>query len=131
MDFPELPEKHLRLIKELKIRFEDISEHHTTGSGPGGQHVNRSMNCVELHHAPTGIDVRMHRHRSLTANRRSGYKLLIMKIEDNLKKEESERAQKTFKIRKQKQRRSRKAKKKMLEEKRQRSEIKETRKKIL
>lgn len=132
MNFPiDLPEPHLKLAAELSIKPEDIEEHFTKGGGPGGQKINKTSSCVELTHLPTGIIVRVQKHRERSANRISAYKLLIDKIEEQTKGEESKRAKKIFKIRKQKQRRSRKAKEKMLEEKHQRSEIKETRKKIL
>ena len=132
MDFPvDLPAKQKRLAAELRILPEDIEEHFTKGGGPGGQKVNKTSSCVELTHTPTRITVRVQRYREQSANRLSAYKSLIMKIEEKLKGAQSERAKKNFKIRKQKQRRSRKSKEKMLEEKRLRSEIKETRKKII
>lgn len=132
MQFPvDLPPKHLTLAEELKIQPEDIEEFFTKGTGPGGQKKNKTSSCVELTHHPTGIIVRMQRHREQSANRLSAYKLLIMKIEEHIKGKKSERAQKAFKIRKQKARRSRKSKEKMLEEKHHHSEIKELRKKII
>ena len=132
MDFPvELPPKYQQLAADLHIDPEDIEEHFTRGSGSGGQKINKTSNCVELKHTPTDISVRVQKHREQSANRLSAYKLLLLKIEEEKRGKESERAQKRFKIRKQKQRRSRKAKEKMLEEKHHRSEIKETRKKII
>ena len=132
MDFPvDLPEPHLKLAAELSINPEDIEEHFTKGGGPGGQKINKTSSCVELTHVPTETKVRVQKHREQSANRISAYKLLIDKIEEQVKGEESKRAKKIFKIRKQKQRRSRKAKEKMLEKKHHRSDVKETRKKII
>jgi len=132
MDFPvELPEAHLKLAQELNIKPEDIEEHFTKGGGPGGQKINKTSSCVELTHVPTETTVRVQKHREQSANRISAYKLLIDKIEEQVKGEESKRAKKIFKIRKQKQRRSRKAKERMLEDKHKKSEIKETRKRIV
>lgn len=33
---------------------DDIEEQFVTGSGPGGQNVNRLQNCAHLKHIPTG-----------------------------------------------------------------------------
>lgn len=132
MEFPvDLPEAHLKLAAELSIKPEDIEEHFTKGGGPGGQKINKTSSCVELTHIPSGTIVRMQKHREQSLNRISAYKLLIDKIEEQVKGEESKRAKRIFKLRKQKQRRSRKAKEKMLEEKHHRGDIKEARKKII
>lgn len=132
MEFPvELPESSLKIAKELNIQPEDIEEHFTRGGGPGGQKINKTSSCVELHHIPTGTDVRVQKHREQSKNRISAYKLLILKVEEQIQGKESALQQKKFKIRKQKQRRSRKSKEKMLQEKHHRSEIKEQRKPIV
>lgn len=130
MHFPELRQKFLTIAKECSIRIEDIDEHHTHGHGHGGQKVNKSTNCVELHHLPTGITVRYAHHRSLTRNRVDAYELLFLKIQEELQGEVSELARKKHKIQKQKQRRSRRAKEKILEEKKKRSDLKEGRKTV-
>ena len=132
MEFPvDLPQPHLNLAKELNIHPNDIEEFFTRGSGSGGQKINKTSSCVELTHHPTGITVRMQRHREQSRNRISAYKLLIDKIEEKKKGKQSKIAQKIFKLRKQKQRRTRKSKEKMLEEKHRRSQIKESRKDVL
>ena len=132
MEFPvELPGKHQALAKELAIKPKDISEAFTRGTGPGGQKINKTSICVELTHIPTGITVRVQKHRQQSANRLSAYKLLISKIEERKKGKESEKAKRIFKLRKQKKVRSKKAKRKMLEEKHHRSDIKKGRKKII
>lgn len=130
-NFPvEIPEKFVEKARALEVFADDIEESFVTGSGKGGQKINKTANCVQLRHLPTGTEVKCQKHRERSANRVSAYKLLILKIEEEKKGAESERQQKIFKIRKQKKRRSKKAKEKMLEEKRKRSEIKETRKPI-
>ena len=129
MDFPvELPPKHAQKALELKLRADDFEEAFVRGKGSGGQKINKTSSCVWLKHGPTGLEVKVQRHREQSKNRLSAYKLLIDKIEEIMKGAESERAQKVFKIRKQKARSSRKSKEKMLEEKHQRSEIKSLRK---
>lgn len=134
MDTPfpvELPPKILGLAAALEINPDDIEEHFTKAGGHGGQKVNKTNSCVELHHGPTGMDVRVQKHREQSRNRISAYKLLILKIDELKRGKDSERAQEIFKKRKQKMRRSRKAKEKMLEEKHHHSEIKGMRKKVV
>lgn len=129
--FPiELPQKHLEKAHELNVDPADIEESFVLGSGSGGQKINKTASCVLLKHGPTGIEVRCQRHREQSKNRLSAYKLLIDKIEDQIKGAESERAQKIFKLRKQKRKRSKRAKEKVLEAKKQRSSIKKTRQKV-
>jgi len=129
MDFPvELPPKHLAKAQDLNVFPEDIEEQFIRGSGSGGQKINKTSNCVFLRHVPTDIEVKVQRHREQSKNRLSAYKLLIDKIEDHIKGAESERSQKIFKLRKQKQRRSKRAKEKILEAKKHRSQVKERRK---
>lgn len=37
------------------LKEEELDEHFIKGSGPGGQAVNKTNNCVMLVHKPTGI----------------------------------------------------------------------------
>ncbi len=130
-EFPvELPPKFVEKARKLDVKADDIVEKFVRGGGKGGQKINKTSSCVTLKHEPTGIEVRCQKHREQSKNRLSAYKLLILKIEDKVKGAKSERAQKIFKLRKQKKRRSKKAKEKIMELKKQRSEIKETRKNV-
>jgi protein subunit release factor B len=131
MNFPiDIQQKHQLIAKELGFKVEDVEESFTRGSGHGGQNINKSTNCVELHHKPTGTSVRYQHHRGLIQNRKDAWELLILKLEEQAKGVESKLGNKKHKIQKQKQRRSRKSKEKMLEEKKKRAEIKEFRKDI-
>ena len=128
MDFPvSLPHETLALAESLRVHPDDITERFTRGSGPGGQKINKTNNCVELTYVPTGTVVRVQRHRERSANRLSAYKLLIRKIETLKKGKQSTEAKRRFKLRKQKQRRTRRAKEKMLADKKHRSGIKKLR----
>lgn len=128
MEFPiEIQHKYTVIAKEIGFDPADVEEHFTRGHGHGGQKINKSTNCVELHHKPTGIDVRYQHHRGLTQNRKEAWELLIAKVEEQIRGAKSELASKRHKIEKQKQRRSRRSKQKMLEEKRKRSDIKASR----
>lgn len=54
---------------ELRIDPRDLDETFTRGSGPGGQHRNKTETCVVLKHKPTGISVRIEDGRSQKQNR--------------------------------------------------------------
>ncbi|XP_018651243.1 hypothetical protein Smp_079810 [Schistosoma mansoni] len=47
----------------------DLSEMAVLGSGPGGQSINKTANCVVLKHIPTGIVVKCQDSRELERNR--------------------------------------------------------------
>jgi protein subunit release factor B len=125
-----LPKEIKEKAAMMKISPDDISEYFIRGGGKGGQKINKTSSCVLLRHKPTGIEVRCQKYREQSKNRISAYKLLVLKIEEAVLGEESERAKKIFKIRKQKQKRSKKAKEKILEEKKRRAEIKQTRRPV-
>jgi protein subunit release factor B len=131
MTFPvELSPPLLKLAEELGLKPEDVDEQFTRGTGKGGQKMNKTSSVVQLKHLPTGLEVKVQRHREQSKNRLSAWKLLILKVEEEVKGRESRHAKAAFKIQKQKQRRSRKAKNKMLVEKHHRSDIKEGRKSV-
>ena len=45
--------------KEIKIDPRDLDWKFTRGTGPGGQHKNKTDSCVNLTHIPTGIKVKV------------------------------------------------------------------------
>lgn len=61
----------------------DLREQFVSGSGPGGQCVNKSQNCVVLKHIPTGIIVKVHDQRELKKNRKLARERMISRL-DNL-----------------------------------------------
>jgi len=111
----------------LGIQPGDITESYVTGSGKGGQKINKTSSCVMLKHLPSGIMVKCQKYREQSKNRLSAYKLLILKIEDKVKGNKSDRAMAIFRLRKQKKRRSVKAKEKMMQDKAHRSCVKKLR----
>ncbi len=130
MEFPiELPEEWLQKAAGLKVFPEDIEEKFVRGSGSGGQKMNKTSSCVWLKHLPSGIDVKCQEFRERELNRFRAYKLLIGKLEDKKMGKASARAQKNFKLRKQKARRNRKSKERMLQAKAHRSDVKQNRSK--
>lgn len=131
MAFPaQLSPTLIAKAAELNIKPDDIVEKYVTGGGKGGQKINKTASCVMLKHGPTGTIVKCQKHREQSKNRLSAYKLLILKIEAEVKGKESVKAQKIFKLRKQKQKRSKRAKEKVLEAKKLHGEIKKQRAKV-
>ncbi|XP_061394614.1 mitochondrial translation release factor in rescue [Musca vetustissima] len=76
-----------------KLIEEELEETFTRGSGPGGQAVNKTSNCVLLRHIPTNIVVKCHIHRSAHKNRQEARKILLEKLDAHLNGEFSIQAQ--------------------------------------
>lgn len=72
----------------------DLEESFINGSGPGGQNVNKRINCVFLRHKPTNLFVKCHMSRSLESNRKQARKLLLTKLDGHLNGDESVAEQK-------------------------------------
>lgn len=62
------------------ISERDIEWQATRGSGKGGQARNKTSNCVQMKHTPTGIQVRVESERSQLLNRESAFRLLSARI---------------------------------------------------
>ncbi|KAH9393813.1 PREDICTED: probable peptide chain release factor C12orf65 homolog, mitochondrial [Rhagoletis zephyria] len=73
---------------------DDIEEQFVTGSGPGGQNVNRLQNCAHLRHIPTGIVVKCHQDRTLQRNRQLARQMLLDRLDQHLNGEDSVSEQK-------------------------------------
>lgn len=63
------------------LRKSDVAMQRFKGSGPGGQHKNKTETCVRLIHGPTGVRVEAKSERSLTANLDAAWKLLQSKLD--------------------------------------------------
>lgn len=121
MAFPVSSQKEEELLAHmarLGVREQDIEETFVRGSGPGGQHVNKTATCVVLVHRPSGTSVRCQASRSQGLNRFYARRILLDKIERQQLGEASAEQQRIEKIRRQKRKRSKRAKAKMLEDKR-------------
>lgn len=130
-DFPvSLSLKSRLKATELKVYATDIEELFIRGSGHGGQKINKTSSTVWLKHGPTGLEVKVQQYREQSVNRRIAYQQLIDKIETLIKGRQSERMNKLFKLRKQKQRRKKRAQEKVLEAKKHRGMIKKKRGKM-
>jgi protein subunit release factor B len=106
------PEK-VRALHEEMERFElfekDIKESFISGSGSGGQKVNKTQNCVYLKHVPTGIEIKCHKDRSREANRFFARRLLLEQFKEKVHGIQSKKSLEEEKIRKQKKRRLRRS----------------------
>lgn len=47
--------KQIDRSKVPKLEEKDLEENFIKGSGPGGQNVNKRINCCQLRHKPTSI----------------------------------------------------------------------------
>lgn len=84
---------HLDYSRYPTLKESDIEEDLMRGSGPGGQAVNKTNNCVFLRHLPTGITVKCHLHRLASKNRIEARKILLDKLDVHLNGEHSIAAQ--------------------------------------
>jgi protein subunit release factor B len=114
---PEKWEKLHAWMEKLQILEHELEENFIRGSGSGGQKINKTSSCVQLNHAPTGIEIRCQKTRSQADNRYWARKELCERIEEKVLGERSAKQQAFEKIRRQKRRRSRRAKARMLDEK--------------
>lgn len=75
--------------KVPQLLDKDIEEMHVRGSGPGGQKINKTANCVVLKHLPTGIVVKCQETRELHKNREIARSLLQSRVDNFVNKEHS------------------------------------------
>jgi len=92
----------VRLYHEVYLNEDDMEENFIRGWGPGGQKVNKSSNCVQLIHKPTGIVIKCHESRSLARNRVIARELLKQKLDFLYNGKESAAGQAIAKIKKRK-----------------------------
>jgi len=65
---------------EVELDERDLDESFTRGSGPGGQHRNKTDTCVILVHRPSGIKVRVDGGRSQPINRQTAREVLRARL---------------------------------------------------
>lgn len=71
------------------VKEADLEEKFISGWGPGGQNVNKAVNCCQLSHRPTGILVKVHQSRSLQTNRKLARERIARKLDDLYNGEDS------------------------------------------
>lgn len=90
-------------IQIISITDSDLRETFIKGRGPGGQKINKTNNCVQLLHIPTGIIINCQETRDLQSNRKIARKMLRDKLDLLLNGNQSKLGKRYDKIRKQKQ----------------------------
>jgi len=123
-------EKLYERMAALGIREEELAESFIRGSGSGGQKINKTSSCVQLRHAPSGIEIKCQSSRLQSSNRFFARRDLCDKLEEIRLGAQSRRQQEQEKVRRQKRRRSRRAKNKMLEGKHKQSDKKAARQRV-
>ena len=77
---------------DIKINPDEVLEHVSRASGPGGQSVNKLNSAIKLEHTPTGITVSMRDEKSQHKNRAKAWRVLRSRIyEHHRQKERAER----------------------------------------
>lgn len=111
----------------LGVREADLEERFILGAGSGGQKLNKTSSCVYLRHRSSGLEIKCQRERSRELNRFLARRDLCDRLEEKLQGARSARQQAIEKVRRQKRRRSRRQKERMLADKRQHSQKKQSR----
>jgi protein subunit release factor B len=114
-------------MNKLGIREEDLEESFIRGTGAGGQKINKTSSTVVLVHTVSGVEVRCQRERSQSLNRLVARQELCDKLEAKLNVAMQEARGAVEKKRRQNRKRPRGLKQRILEGKRQRSEVKRQR----
>lgn len=79
---------------DIDIKPEDVLEHVSRASGPGGQSVNKLNSAIKLEHVPTGITVSMQDEKSQHKNRAKAWRILRSRIyEREAQKQQSQRSE--------------------------------------
>ncbi len=65
---------------DIEINENDVVEHVSRASGPGGQNVNKVSSAIKLEHTPTGITVSMQDEQSQHKNRAKAWRVLKSRI---------------------------------------------------
>ena len=77
---------------DIQINPDDVVEHVSRASGPGGQNVNKVSSAVRLEHVPTGITVNMQDEQSQHKNRAKAWRILRSRVyEEEEKKKRAQR----------------------------------------
>jgi len=77
---------------DIQIAPDDVVEHVSRSSGPGGQNVNKISSAIKLEHIPTGITVSMQEEQSQHKNRAKAWRVLRSRVyEYHQRKKRAER----------------------------------------
>jgi peptide chain release factor 1 len=77
---------------DIQIAPDDVVEHVSRSSGPGGQNVNKVSSAIKLEHIPTGITISMQDEKSQHKNRAKAWRVLRSRVyEHHMSKKRAER----------------------------------------
>jgi peptide chain release factor 1 len=65
---------------DIQIAPDEVAEHVSRSSGPGGQNVNKVSSAVKLEHIPTGITVSIQDEQSQHKNRAKAWRILKTRL---------------------------------------------------
>jgi peptide chain release factor 1 len=65
---------------DIEIGPDDVIEHVSRSSGPGGQNVNKVSSAIKLEHIPTGITISMQDEKSQHKNRAKAWRVLRSRV---------------------------------------------------
>ena len=71
---------------DIQINPDDVIEHVSRSSGPGGQNVNKVNSAIKLEHVPTGITVSMRDEQSQHKNRAKAWRILKSRIYEEVER---------------------------------------------
>jgi protein subunit release factor B len=127
-EFPDIVEAPLRArFASLGVQPGEVEERFVRGTGAGGQKINKTSSTVWLQHQPTGVEVRCQRERSQTINRLLAWTELAEKLEWRRQVSANQAQAARELVRRQKRQKSRGQKARMIETKKHRAKIKQTR----
>ena len=125
----DFPARRAARLAQLRLSLADFEEKFTRSSGPGGQHVNKVSTAVTLRHAPTGVAVTVQDTRSQSMNRQLAWERLLDAIERARREERAARRSEIEKKRRQNAKRPRGVQRRILDDKKRRSQVKKLRSK--
>lgn len=78
----------------MEINKKDLEVFYTKGTGPGGQHKNKTYSCVVIRHLPTGIEERCEDTRSKNQNYKIAYDRIEKRVNELIEKQKHEQLNK-------------------------------------
>jgi protein subunit release factor B len=114
-------------MQRLGVRPEDLVETFARSSGPGGQHVNKVSTAVTVRHSPSGTSVTVQDSRSQARNRALARDRLLDALERERDEKRAAQRASAAQQRRRNSPRPPRLKRKILEGKRNRSQLKKLR----